>query len=1371
MNLLANRVRFFRAAALPLPHAWAENIAKDGFRGSCGQRLPGTRKDLEMASPMQNCQSSFPELGSTSHESIPVPLASRPNRATPNLRSISSTAVPLRFRRPPQSPLLTRDFAAMWSTDSIPSPSKARSRPKHCRASSTGYRSSSTDFRPLYLVERNRGTRQSIHAYQPFLSRHYSYSAVSLEREREPYPCAPETPLESFYTPLESPGNTNNSEYYRTSHRRTTSQQTIPKAPRLPLADFDCSGLGNIHLTPTSDAKSAHENVIPRKLSYVNDDSAFCWQSAKSPGQDTSAFQDVALTANREFDEGRGLFRSGLSGSCHTTGVNPNSSMHPSESSCNKWLDASNSSVPMPAKFSLGNFQQDNVNGHVPKVLKHTTPELGDANMHDPMPDCFVLFDRANDGRSVGRNDGVSPVQSSKSPAERFLLIEETGSQAQTCEPIQARSSLPLALQDQLLSALALPSPVVDSDSVIRGTLSGPSLAALDSGFVKGVPSSYDASKPGTPDTQEAKEHEAIAGGRDVRTCKQYGDGHLAEIDCEVPKQIPAVSLCGTSSSHSTKPNAVLVPDLSTTGDYPDIADPPTLSNLEPESHNSEWFLGLYTKIKKEQSRETKKNSPGAAFEAPPRLTTNASNPSRQTNKKNDKEKLKVKEKQNARALGSLTTAVLSLKVPETTPATSSTRTTIISPYLTTAKIQAVIQTQEIITMPTDIHSHDRSDSESDREVTPREPSHDVVADDQNSEWVGRNDKVDSLAAAIPGAWHAEGKCEAQSSSAETTATQLIPRTGPRDNLGYESANTPDSLDDDARVDDIRRHHEVPKERKGYEGGAMTSTRSPPSASPLTTHRGSARDPHVSDIVGGGSTPIDYFNYRDTLGKKLEVRPADPIFLDRESFPLQNKVQPVGQLSQHDDVEEAKNVLSSKGEERGRNRSGNRQKSAADTSVCGPGIPTTHNKAEQIDRTSAGAHHNRGALRLTFDATKTNEDDGPSLPVISNGGTLDLTHSDFRSDPAIDDIISAGLSVSGFASLHKLDDHRSLARSILSPVYPSGGDEVAIRTPSLTGVLSLWQSYSMKSRPHSPKGSSHIQLALFSPFENRNVDTLQNGTLASIRFPDVPFDLRHSKPVSSTDLAADSTQSVDKCYARPWCSTSSSNMLASTEEIPDESHNDQNPKTATGVSARSNDAQDTNAHSAGTKYQSLHQGSVSGEDLPDLMERGSHSSLEQSDTRNPRSIHNAPLEKNELGQDRSEHRLGMPASATDQSQSGGPSRSSSSLPSSHISVDNVELQEDGEHFSCEHHVLQAAHVTMQQDDSHANFRRDGSNRDLDQLLQLRDSELHRKDEKIASMKAVLENLHEEIARLSEYNQSLTRRSNKHYNEAEQRVAK
>jgi hypothetical protein len=85
------------------------------------------------------------------------PEPSRPT-STLSARRLSSTSVPIRFRKPPGSPVAQRDVAA--EPEFVPSPALSPLRPRHTKAQSAEFKSS-REFRPLYLLERNRKAEET----------------------------------------------------------------------------------------------------------------------------------------------------------------------------------------------------------------------------------------------------------------------------------------------------------------------------------------------------------------------------------------------------------------------------------------------------------------------------------------------------------------------------------------------------------------------------------------------------------------------------------------------------------------------------------------------------------------------------------------------------------------------------------------------------------------------------------------------------------------------------------------------------------------------------------------------------------------------------------------------------------------------------------------------------------------------------------------------------------------------------------------------------------------------------------------------------------------------------------------------------------
>ena len=72
-------------------------------------------------------------------------------------RRLSSTAVPIRFRKPPVSPVAQRDLAP--EPEPVSSPSSSPLRPRHNKGHSAEFKTS-REFRPLYLLERNRKSEE-----------------------------------------------------------------------------------------------------------------------------------------------------------------------------------------------------------------------------------------------------------------------------------------------------------------------------------------------------------------------------------------------------------------------------------------------------------------------------------------------------------------------------------------------------------------------------------------------------------------------------------------------------------------------------------------------------------------------------------------------------------------------------------------------------------------------------------------------------------------------------------------------------------------------------------------------------------------------------------------------------------------------------------------------------------------------------------------------------------------------------------------------------------------------------------------------------------------------------------------------------------
>jgi hypothetical protein len=107
-----------------------------------------------------------------------------PARPIVSLRVSSSTAVPLRFRRPPTSPSFPKERSASFSSSVAQSPSSPIT-PKAKRPLSTEFMHS-TEFRPLYLLERTRKPQdQEAEQNLPSLPPSRSTSSSSLQSSED----------------------------------------------------------------------------------------------------------------------------------------------------------------------------------------------------------------------------------------------------------------------------------------------------------------------------------------------------------------------------------------------------------------------------------------------------------------------------------------------------------------------------------------------------------------------------------------------------------------------------------------------------------------------------------------------------------------------------------------------------------------------------------------------------------------------------------------------------------------------------------------------------------------------------------------------------------------------------------------------------------------------------------------------------------------------------------------------------------------------------------------------------------------------------------------------------------------------------------
>ncbi|KAI9725118.1 MAG: hypothetical protein M1828_003460 [Chrysothrix sp. TS-e1954] len=158
------------------------------------------------------------------------PLQTSFTTPSSSTRSPSSTAIPLRFRRPPQSPGMNKDSPMQEQTPVFSEPIMPF-RPRQNRPASTEFKSS-TEFRPLYLLERNTKMPEPAETL-PSLpsSRNTSRSGSVQESSADLYESAPESP---------SSEHGSQPDYFRSfSHEPNAhveyldSGQSTPKARRL----------------------------------------------------------------------------------------------------------------------------------------------------------------------------------------------------------------------------------------------------------------------------------------------------------------------------------------------------------------------------------------------------------------------------------------------------------------------------------------------------------------------------------------------------------------------------------------------------------------------------------------------------------------------------------------------------------------------------------------------------------------------------------------------------------------------------------------------------------------------------------------------------------------------------------------------------------------------------------------------------------------------------------------------------------------------------------------------------------------------------------------------------------------------------------
>lgn len=197
-----------------------------------------------------------------SRPTSPLLHTPEPSRSPLSERRLSSTSVPIRFRRPPGSPGTTRDDLRPDSKNA-PSPSSSPLRPPGPRHAKThsGEFVHSREYRPLYLVERNRKSAELEEEVLPALPSSGSPSRASStsgteEEYQSAYESAHGSPSASvsdafedaladpfqFVPPLYS-GSGPEVQHLELADREmeelTESQQTTPKASSFPAGVLD----------------------------------------------------------------------------------------------------------------------------------------------------------------------------------------------------------------------------------------------------------------------------------------------------------------------------------------------------------------------------------------------------------------------------------------------------------------------------------------------------------------------------------------------------------------------------------------------------------------------------------------------------------------------------------------------------------------------------------------------------------------------------------------------------------------------------------------------------------------------------------------------------------------------------------------------------------------------------------------------------------------------------------------------------------------------------------------------------------------------------------------------------------------------------
>ncbi|KAH0030476.1 hypothetical protein KCU78_g3061, partial [Aureobasidium melanogenum] len=225
-----------------------------------------------------------------------------PARPIVPLRISSSTAVPLRFRRPPTSPGLPRERSASFSSSVAQSPSSPIT-PKAKRPLSTEFMHS-TEFRPLYLLERTRKPQdQETEQNLPSLPPSRSASSSSLQSSEDWQSAA-----EDFEPGEQDNSNLPEFDQFHTDEPEDVlgSAQTTPKATEFPHNVLE----SRPHLEPEyytwsdmereehlrQEAESEHHNESKEEPALTGDDQT----EAKSAEDTILPNTDTEVAVNQD---------------------------------------------------------------------------------------------------------------------------------------------------------------------------------------------------------------------------------------------------------------------------------------------------------------------------------------------------------------------------------------------------------------------------------------------------------------------------------------------------------------------------------------------------------------------------------------------------------------------------------------------------------------------------------------------------------------------------------------------------------------------------------------------------------------------------------------------------------------------------------------------------------------------------------------------------------------------------------------------------------------------------------------------------------------------------------------------------------------